>query len=119
VVAPLLRDPIRAVRLEAVRALGSIPGEGMSATERAEFDAATAEYVESQNIDSDRAEAHIQLGVLYATQGDHRNAEAEYKTALDLTPSIAAGWANLADLYRSEGREEEAQATLRRGLDAA
>jgi tetratricopeptide (TPR) repeat protein len=118
-VAPLLRDPIRAVRLEAVRALASIPGEGTSASERADFDAGLAEYVASLSVDADRAEAHLQLGALYAMRGDHARAEAEYKTALALTPSIAAGWANLADLYRAQGREDEAQSTLREGLRIA
>jgi Flp pilus assembly protein TadD len=119
IVSPLLRDPIRAVRFEAVRALASVPGEGMSATERSDFDAAMAEYIESLNVDADRAEAHLQLGALYAMRRDNARAEAEYKAALDLTPGIAAAWANLADLYRTEGREDEAQATLRRGLEVA
>src|SRR5262249_53222870 len=119
IVSPLLRDPVRAVRFDAVRALASVPGEGMSATERSEFDAAMAEYIESLNVDADRAEAHLQLGALYAMRRDNARAEAEYKTALEQTPSIAAAWANLADLYRTEGREDEAQATLRRGLEVA
>jgi Flp pilus assembly protein TadD len=119
VVAPLLRDPIRTVRLEAVRALATVPGEGMSATERSEFEAALAEFVESQNVDADRAEAHLQLGAIYAVRGDAGKAEAEYRTALAITPAIAAAWANLADLYRGLGRESEAESTLREGLRAA
>ncbi len=119
VAAPLLRDPIRTVRLEAVRALASIPGGGMSATERADFDAAMAEFVESQGVDADRAEAHLQLGSIYALRGDAEKAEAEYRTALAITPAIAAAWANLADLYRGQGRENEVESTLREGLRIA
>ncbi len=91
----------------------------MTATERAAFEVALAEYVESQHVDADRAEAHLNLGSLYVTQGDLARAEAEYRTAIALMPAMGGAWANLADLYRGQGREEEAEKTLRQGLEAS
>jgi tetratricopeptide (TPR) repeat protein len=118
-VSPLLSDPMRTIRIQAAQVLASVPAAGMTATERAAFETALAEYVESQHVDADRAEAHLNLGSLYAVRGDLGKAEAEYRTALALTPAIGGAWANLADLYRSQGRDDEAEKVLRRGLAAA
>jgi Tfp pilus assembly protein PilF len=115
-VSPRLRDPVRTVRIEAARVLTSVPVEAMSASERADFQAALAEYVQSQMVDADRAESHLNLGSLFAAQGDLQKAEAEYRTALALTPAIGGAWANLADLYRLQGRDDEAEKVLRQGL---
>ncbi len=118
-VSPLFSDSIRTIRIQAAQVLTSVPAGGMTATERAPFEAALAEYVQSQQVDADRAEAHLNLGALYLTQGDPARAEAEYRTAIALMPAIGGAWANLADLYRAQGREEDAEKTLRQGLEAA
>ncbi len=118
-VSPLLSDPIRTIRIQAAQVLTSVPAGGMTASERAAFEAALAEYVQSQRVDADRAESHLNLGSLYLAQGDPARAEAEYRTAIALMPAIGGGWANLADVYRAQGREEEAEKTLRRGLETA
>ena len=117
--SPLLRDPVRTVRIEAAQGLASVPREGMTASERAAFDAALAEYVQSQGVDADRAEAHLNLGSLAVAQGDPARAEAEYRKAIALMPAFGGAWANLADLYRAQGREAEAEKTLRQGIEAA
>ena len=117
--APLLRDPILAVRIEAARALAFVPPDAMSSSQRADFDAAFAETVRSLEVDADRAEAHLSLGSLFAARGENEGAERELKQAISLTPAIAGAWANLADLYRAQGREPEAETTLRKGLSAA
>jgi Flp pilus assembly protein TadD len=119
VVAPLLRDPIRTIRIEAARTLVSLPPGAMTASERAAFDDALAEYVDSQKVDADRAESHLNLGALQAMQGDFAGAEKEYRTAVAIMPAFGASWVNLADLYRSQGREAEAERALRDGLAAS
>jgi Flp pilus assembly protein TadD len=119
VVAPLLRDPIRTIRIEAARTLVSLPGGAMTASERAAFEGALAEYVSSQNVDGDRPEAHVNLGALQVMQGNFAGAEAEYRTAVAIMPAFGGAWVNLADLYRSQGREAEAERALRDGLAAS
>jgi len=118
-VSPLLRDPIRTVRVDAARALASVPKESMNSSERAAFDAALAEYVRSQTVDADRAEAHLNLAGIAVEQGDPGRAEAEYLKALELMPAMAGTYVNFADLYRLTGREAEAEKILRQGLAAA
>ena len=115
--APLLRDPIRTIRIEAARALAAVPPETLSPSDRADLDRALAEYVASLEVDADRAEAHAGLGTLYAERADAAKAEAEYREALALVPALAAASANLADLYRAQGREEEAERVLRGAIE--
>ncbi|HWZ86322.1 MAG TPA: tetratricopeptide repeat protein [Thermoanaerobaculia bacterium] len=118
-VSPLLRDPIRTVRIDAARTLASVPKDTMNSSERASFDAALAEYVQSQQVDADRAEAHLNLAGVAVEQGDLGPAETEYRTAVALMPALAVTYVNFADLYRMTGREDEAEKILRQGLAAA
>ncbi len=113
---PLLRDPVRAVRIEAARALAAAPPDALSPSDRTELERGVAEFIASQEVDADRAEAHASLGTLYAERGDAVKAEAEYRRAIAITPALAAAYANLADLYRAQGREKDSEATLREGL---
>jgi Flp pilus assembly protein TadD len=115
--APLLRDPIRTIRIEAARALAPVPPETLPPSDRGDLERALAEYVASLEVDADRAEAHAGLGTLYAERGDAAKAEAEYREALALVPALAAASANLADLYRAQGREAEAEQVLRSALE--
>jgi Flp pilus assembly protein TadD len=117
-VVPLLRDPIRTVRVEAARALAPSPKDALGPA-RADFEKALTEYVASLEVDADRAEAHASLGTLYAELGDPAKSEVQYREALRLTPTLAAATANLADLYRAQNREADAEAVLLRGLAAA
>ena len=117
--SPLLRDPIRTIRIDAARALAPVPRDSMTPDERAAFEAARAEYEESLSVDADRAEAHLAMAELAIDLGDLGRAEREYRIAQELVPAMAAAYANLADLYRRQGKETEAEGTLRRGLAAA
>jgi Flp pilus assembly protein TadD len=118
-VSPLLRDPVRAVRIDAARTLASVPKDLMNSSERAELEKGLAEYVQSQVVDADRAEAHLNLAGVYVEQGELDRAEAEYKTALTLMPALAGTYVNFADLYRQKGRDDEGERVLRQGLAVA
>jgi Flp pilus assembly protein TadD len=118
-VSPLLRDPVRTVRVDAARTLASVPKEQMNSSERAHFEAALAEYVQSQRVDADRAEAHLNLAGVYTEQGELDRVEGEYKTALALMPALGGTYVNFADLYRQKGRDDEGERILRLGLAQA
>jgi predicted CXXCH cytochrome family protein len=112
----MLDDPVRAVRIEAARSLAGDPERGLSATQRAAFTKALAEYVAVQTYNADRPEGRTSLANLHAQRGDAAAAIAEYRKALDIEPTFVAAYANLADLYRASGADGEAVATLREGL---
>jgi Flp pilus assembly protein TadD len=119
VVARLLSDPIRGVRLRATSLLAGAPTDKLSAAEHATFDRANAEFVAAQTLNADRPEARAALGGFYARQGQASHAEAEYKAALRLSPAYGPAAANLADLYRQLGRDADAESVLRQAIAAS
>jgi tetratricopeptide (TPR) repeat protein len=111
--APLLSDPIRAVRIEAAEVLAGLPADNFPADVAAAFSRATDEYISAQQLNADRPEAHLNLGVLSARENHFDKAEAELRTALSLDPSLAPAAVNLADLYRAQNRDEEGERILK------
>jgi tetratricopeptide (TPR) repeat protein len=113
---PLLRDPIRTVRLETVSSLVDVSRNAYTADQLAPLNAAIAEYRQAQAFNADRAEAHLNLGTLDARLGKPDAAEAEYRIAMRLQPSFIPVYINLADLYHQQGREDRVTQTLREAL---
>jgi len=115
-VAPLLRDPVRAVRLEAASLLAGVPPGQLDAAQREALDRALNEYVEAQRLNADRTDGRLNLGSLYARQHRFDQAEAEFRAAMRIEPQFIPAYVNLADSYREQGNEAEAEKTLREGL---
>ncbi len=107
--APLLGDPLKAIRIEAVSVLAPVPPDQFNAAQRVAFERAGAEYVASQRYNADRAEARVNLATFYANRGDAAKAETEFKAALGLDPQFIPAYVNLADLYRAIGRDAEGE----------
>jgi predicted CXXCH cytochrome family protein len=114
--APLLTDPTRAVRIEAARVLAAVPPDRFDGAQSKAFGAAVAEYVEAQQAMADMPASHLNLAVLYASQGKRDLAEAEYLTALRMDPYFGPARANLVALYNGMGRNKEAEQVLREGI---
>ena len=117
VVAPLLDDPIRAVRVEAARALAGVPRSLLTAAGWTAFEAARAELVDAQMAAADQPAAHLNLAVLASDEGRLGDAEAAYRTALRLDPFFLPARFNLATLLNRQGRNAEAETVLRGGID--
>ena len=116
---PLLRDPIRAVRLAAAQALAGAPRTALAEGQRTDFDRAVAELVQSEQVNADRPEAHLNLATLYGRLGRLADAESELRTALWLDPSFVPALVNLADLLRGQGRDADGERFLDQALRAA
>jgi tetratricopeptide (TPR) repeat protein len=114
--APSLRDPVRAVRLEAASLLAGVPPEQLDAPQREALDRALNEYVETQRLNADRTDGRLNLGSLYARQHRFDQAEAEFRAAMRIEPQFVPAYVNLADLYREQGKEADTEKTLREGL---
>jgi Tfp pilus assembly protein PilF len=119
IAAPLLSDPLRAIRIEAASVLAPVPAEQMKPEQRLAFDRAATEYVASQKYNADRAEARVNLGTFYGNRGDAAKAEEEFKAAIVLDQSFVPAYVNLADLYRALGRDAQSETILRDGLQIA
>jgi predicted CXXCH cytochrome family protein len=115
-VAPLLSDPVRAVRIETARALAGADPQAMTQEQRTALDKAVQELVAAEMIDADRPEAHLNLGLLDVRLGRPTEADAEYQTALRLDPAFVPGMVNLADLDRARGMDQQGADLLRKAM---
>ena len=112
VLAPLLLDPVRAVRLETGEVLAGAPTDAVMARVAPELKTAVGEYIAAQELNGDRPEAHLNLGLLDEKQNQPGAAEAEFKTALSLDSTFTPAAVNLADLYRQQNRDQEGEQIL-------
>jgi predicted CXXCH cytochrome family protein len=114
--APLLKDPLRAVRIAAARGLASLPAEQFDAPTRAAYDAALAEYIAAQSVALDMPGNLLNLAVVYGLTGRDDLAESHYLKALAIDPDFTPARANLAQLYSTRSRNADAERVLRDGL---
>ncbi|MBP7981741.1 MAG: ammonia-forming cytochrome c nitrite reductase subunit c552 [Arenimonas sp.] len=116
--APLLNDPVRTVRMEAASALAD-GMQGADAEQQRAFVKAAGEFEAAQRFNADTPEARSALGSFYARQGRLAEGEARLQSALKLEPRFVPAYVNLADLYRVMGRDADSERTLRAGLAQA
>ncbi len=114
--APLLTDPLRAVRIEAARSIAPLrttpAGEGIAEA----LDRALAEYRAAQLASADRVESQLNLAILESALGRTEAAERRYRKSIAMDPLQLPGYANLAQLLSAAGRRGAAEAVLRDGL---
>jgi predicted CXXCH cytochrome family protein len=91
--APLLTDPLRAVRVQAARSLIGLVELPPSLREELE----TAERVNAA-----RGDAWLNLGSMALATGDRALAEQHWRTGLTVDPHFAPLSINLADLVRGD-----------------
>jgi tetratricopeptide (TPR) repeat protein len=118
-IAPLLRDPMRAVRIAAVMALEVVPRARFSAEDGAAFDRAVQDFIGYAAANGDSAEAQGTLGLMWLGQGHAAPAEAAFLQAVRLDPSAAGARINLAEFFRVTGRNAESEAAYAAGVAAA
>src|SRR5262249_27706891 len=114
--AHLLSDPLRAVRLEAIRAFAPARDAALTPARRRVLD----ELAEATSANADRPEAGPALGNVEAAQeGRAAAAEAEYRAALRIDAGFTPAQLGLVELFRLTGREAAAEAFLREALQAS
>lgn len=113
VAAPLLKDPVRSVRIEAAVLLAPLQDY---LPMPAAFTAAANEFRAAQQATDSRPEAHAALGSFAAAVGKFEQAFAHFAQSLRMQPSFASARINFADVARSIGDEALAESVLRDGL---
>ena len=117
-VFPLLDDPVRSVRIEAVRVLAPIPIGQLKEEKLVQYNRATKEYVNSQLVNAERPEAQFNLGNYYAAKGDIDKSINAYQKAVDLEEMFIPAYINLSDLYRKQKNDVGAEKILRVAIKA-
>jgi tetratricopeptide (TPR) repeat protein len=112
----LLRDPLRAVRIEAARAFASVPSTIFGAADRSIFQQALGEYRQSLLFNGDRPVSYLALASLHIARNELDEAEGALWKALELNPRYVFAYANLADLYRLRKNDAEGETLLRKAI---
>ena len=112
----LLDDPVRGVRLEAASLLAAMPQDQLAPADRQRLSRAVDDYVAAQRLNADRPEARVNLGNLYAQQGQSGAAEAEYLAARTLDPDFVPTYVVLAQLYAGQSRDADGERVVREAL---
>jgi len=115
-VAPLLFDPVKAVRLEAASRLVGLPTELLRGYQQEALDEALREYQEAMEYSLDFAFAGHNLGNLYVSLQEPERAVRYYEAAIEIDDLFYPAKVNLAVLYNSMGRNDEAEVLLREVL---
>jgi len=111
--APLLFDPIRAVRLASLSQLAGIPRDRLKSYQQAAFDLGLDAYRLTMSYSLDFASSGMNLGNLYTNLGQIRDAEHYYRLALQIDDLFYPAKMNLAVLLSGQGRNPEAESLLR------
>ena len=114
---PLLSDPVKAVRIVAARDLLNAARNGLGSAQD-NWNAAIAEYEEVQKNLAERAEANLNLAMLYQASGRSGEVEALLRTALKHDPDFYPALVTLVQWLEANGRNQEAQALLEQSLKA-
>src|SRR5262245_29333739 len=112
----LLDDPLRAIRIDAARALADTPAERLTPEQRAALDRGLADYRRAQEINADRAEAQVNLGILADRRRESDGAQRAYERAISLDPTFVPAYVNLADHYRALNQDVQGEQLLRQGI---
>ncbi|OLF54283.1 tetratricopeptide repeat protein [Pseudomonas chlororaphis] len=112
---PLLDDPVKAVRIVAARDLLSVARNGLPGAQ-ASWSAAIAEYEAVQKSLQERAEANLNLAMLYQASGRNGEVEALLRTALKRDPDFYPALVTLVQWLEANGRHQEAQTLLAQRL---
>jgi tetratricopeptide (TPR) repeat protein len=116
--APLLSDPVKAVRLAALSNLAGVPRELLKSYQQEAFDRALAEYRTAMAYSLDFASSGMNLGNLELSLGRAAEAERYYRLALAIDELFYPARMNLAVLLSGQGRNDEAETELRDVLAA-
>jgi len=114
--APLLKDPVRAVRQEAASRLTEVPQTLFTEAQARDFKVALDEYRQSLAFTADMPSGRYNWAILEQNLGSTEEAEKQYCKALATDDQFYLARVNLALLLNQEGRNAEAEEMLRQAL---
>jgi Flp pilus assembly protein TadD len=115
--AGLLADPVRSVRIDAAHRLAG--AQGFAGAEAARLATALREARACATLAASQPDGLSSLGRLAAQSGDLEEGERCYREVLRRTPDYPPAAVNLADLLRTQERDSDALAVLDQALRAA
>jgi predicted CXXCH cytochrome family protein len=114
--APRLRDPLRAVRVEAAQVLSQVPLDRLDEKTRRALELGLDEYTSTQYAHTDTPPANLNLAILAESRGEPERAVELYLAALAMDPDFFPARSNLAVLYGQLGQAAKSELLLREGI---
>lgn len=112
-IAPLLYDPVKAVRIEAARRLAEEPAKRLDPDQEKVFKAVLEEFVASMEYSADFAFGRYNLGNLYVALNRPEEAIRNYLAAIKIDDMFYPAKVNLAMFYNKRGENDKAEELLR------
>ncbi len=117
VIAPMMLDPIRSVRVAAARNTVDIPTEGLSAEEVEIVNLARADLRTALSATLDYPETQMQIGGIAMTLRSMAAADAAFKEAVTLDPNLIDAWMMRARIALASGDLAATDAVLAAALE--
>ena len=117
-IAPLLYDPVKAVRIEAASRLAGPPSRLLAEDQRRVFEQVLKEYIAAMEYSGDFAFGRYNLGNLYVSLGQPQKAIEDFRAAIKIDDLSYPAKVNLAMLYSQLGRNSDAETLLREVVKA-
>ncbi len=114
--APVLRNDVRALRIASAKALAGLPSSALPVNARAAFAHAVLEVDASFDVSASRAETHVEQSAFELSRGRFAEAEVALQTALRLSPCLVEAHLNFAELMRQRRDETRAEQAIRAAL---
>ncbi len=112
-IAPLLYDPVKAVRIEAASRLAGQPSRLLAEDQRRVFEQTLKEYMAAMEYSGDFAFGRYNLGNLYVALGEPQQAIDNFRAAIRIDDLFYPAKVNLAMLFNRLDRNGEAETLLR------
>jgi tetratricopeptide (TPR) repeat protein len=118
VLARMLEDPVRTVRIEAAARLAGALAEQLTGAQRKRFETVLGEYEDAMRYAADFAFGRYNLGNLYTSLGERDKAIDSFEAAIRIDGEFYPAKANLALLYNRQGENRKAERLLREVVEA-
>ncbi len=115
--APLLVDDVRSVRISALGSMVDIPRNLMSNLDQANYDMVFKEYWTGLQLRSDFPGGQMEIAQYYEKTGNPSMAEQAYVRAVELDSYYNPARINLAGLYYGQGRFDEAEILFKKVIE--
>ena len=115
--APMLKDPVRAVRIEAGRQFAGQRVRRLSKADQLYARRAIDDYQQSIVANADFPETQMQIAGLAMTLKKFSLAERALRNALEMDPQLADAWISLARIQLALGKPQLARVTLEKAKE--
>ncbi|BCS95345.1 hypothetical protein DSLASN_09770 [Desulfoluna limicola] len=116
--APLLYDPVKAVRIQAALCLAPVSNAQLTPNQKEAFNSAIDDYQKAMEYSADFPSGRFNLGIMYNALGNTNLAVKNYLEAIRIDNRFVPAKNNLAMLYNRAGNNNEAVKLYREIVEA-